>query len=338
MLGLVIDIAMIGIIVAVAWVGSQLGMMQSMTRAIAVTGAVITAALLRDPAGAAITWATPLAGDSAGVVGMMIVGVGVGLALTSILRWYGSFVSDDSVRTIDPYAGAVWGVILGSVLAAGVISLLVLIPSRGPLTSAAITSRAGHLMIGIGSPVVRWVNTAFPTYTQTLPKGPTGAQTSHHVNLSISSTADAAITPDTAGELVGQLNAWRIHNSRLPFTWNPEIARAAGAHSRMMMEERFLDTREHKGGVSVASGTTFARRMELAIGGTSVRYTKQHVFVVWAHSPSHAFRAITHDRRLRSALADSSMMEIGVGAAQAGWFNGTMFTIGMVGRTRTAPA
>lgn len=338
MLSMVIDFAMVAIILEFSWVGSQLGMMQSMSRTLTVFGAIITAALLRSPAGALVAWATPLSGDMAGLIGMVLVGTGVGFGLVSIARWYSSFVRDETVRLVDPYIGALWGAGLGAVLAGISVGLLVLVPAEGALTSGAITSRSGRVMVGFGSPIVRWMNTSFPSYTQTLPKGAAGAQTKHQSKLSMSTTSEPSTVPDAAGQLVAELNAWRIRTGGLPYTWNPEIAHAAGLHSEMMMEERFLDVREHRGGASVASGASFARRMELAIGGNASRYTTRHVMVVWAHSPSHAFRAITSQPRLRAALADQSIMEIGIGAARAGWFNGTMFTVGLVGRTRASGA
>jgi len=85
-------------------------------------------------------------------------------------------------------------------------------------------------------------------------------------------------------------------------------------------------------GTITTGGIEFTERMRLALGGNSNLYCAYGVEVVWAHDVPSAYAALFDDPKIQRELLSDRFLEIGIGATNGGWFNGTMFTIALVGQ------
>lgn len=222
--------------------------------------------------------------------------------------------------------GLGWGIVM--------VVLVMLVPLTGSIPEATIRSNTGSLVLRYAPSLVRSINTTFPHYTQTLPKGSSGAQTHDDSSLTLAQGFDSQLDPDVAGELFANINQWRLAEDRIPVAWSPEIADVAARHSRSMLDDAYLDTDQMRAGSKIG---TFEDQMLAALGDEGDSFTVRHEIVVWAHGTGNAMAALTTNRKLRSMIDDRDLVAIGVGAARGGWFNGTMFTIGIVGKERPAP-
>ena len=331
MLALLIDMLLACVVIGCAWIGSSLGLAHSSIRTISFIGSFTIAMLVVVPAGRLVAWISPFGSDTARLVGMLLVAAGSYAAIAVLVRWCFTYVDPDRVAGADGTIGGAMGAVLGAAWGIIMVMLVMLVPLTGRIPEAAIRSTSGTLLMQHASGLLRTINETFPHYTQTLPKGPVGAQLRHQKKLTLAEGFMSHPDPDAAGRLYANINEWRTSGKRLPATWGPEIADAATLHSRSMLDDAFLDTDQIRAGSKIG---TFEERMIAALGADGVRYTERHEIVVWAHSTAHAMQALTTSRRMRSILGDRNIVEIGVGAAEAGWFNGTMFTIGIVGRER----
>lgn len=60
--------------------------------------------------------------------------------------------------------------------------------------------------------------------------------------------------------------------------------------------------------------------------------------MAWAHDAATAFRGILENRRAQSLVRDGQWSEVGIGVVEAGWFNGRIYVILLVGPEPDAAA
>jgi hypothetical protein len=93
-----------------------------------------------------------------------------------------------------------------------------------------------------------------------------------------------------------------------------------------MVREQFVNTVTPSGGQLTA-------RVNSSLGDQSAIYDPKNTrgLVVWSQSAENAYSALIGDKKARKVLDDPFLTEIGIGAIDAGWFNGTFFALGLVG-------
>jgi uncharacterized protein YkwD len=173
---------------------------------------------------------------------------------------------------------------------------------------------------------VRLFDDAFPEMTQTLPKGKLGAVTSTESDLPIQLDGSAKLDKDAAGDLLSYINGFREDKDLQPLTWNPQIAEAAERHSVRMLEDHFV------GYQALAGGLAFEDRMKVALGNSVADYDEFHEQVAWAFAAPNAYAGLLDSKSATKKVLDPDVTEIGIGVADGDWFNGQMFTIGLVAR------
>ncbi|MBC7643830.1 MAG: CvpA family protein [Thermoleophilia bacterium] len=322
--GLLIDIAVLLVIAGFGFAGSELGLVRSLIRLVAIVSAAAIAVLLVRPASWVVGFVLPGSDDFARLVSMLGVGAAMFLAIAAMVSWYAEWVPHEKVARLDRAFGAVPGVLIGVLWCSLMVALLVLTPSTTALSRWPVDSVPGKFLVAHAEGQMMWLTETFPHYTQILPKGKHGAVVKRSSHLDFGGTPKLTNSPDDAGNLLANLNDARQRNSSPEFTWNPELADAATHNSQQMFTNRYL-------GTVTTGGIEFTERMRLVLGGNSNLYCSYGAQVVWAHDVPSAFAALFAEPGIQRKLLSDRFLEIGIGATNGGWFNGTMFTIAMVG-------
>lgn len=327
--GLLIDAIVVGAIVAFEWAGPQLGAEHAVRRAIACAVAFIAAALLRDPVGDIVTELLGSSVDFGRLVVMIAVGFGVYVAASKVLQWRDAqrveriFAGYDSKESGSPLLAALDGALLGFGWAVLFIAMLVLLPADNFVSRAAVDSTTGGILIRQES-ALRWLSEGFPHYTQTLPKGKLGAVVGEEESLPMHGDDEPEAAPRDADVLLRYINSGRRARSIQPLTFNPDMAQVARRHASALVIERTLSYRTPTGG-------SVDDRVRASLGAASGAFDEEiGNEVAWAHSPANAGKAMLGDDRAGRLLLDERWTEIGIGVADAGWFNGHVYVLFLV--------
>jgi uncharacterized protein YkwD len=335
--GLLIDAIVVFAVVAFEWAGPQLGATDAIRRAVACAAAFLGAALLRDPLGSVVRHMLGTSIDLSRLVAMLLAGLGIYLAASSILQWRNAQRAErilggyDSEEFGSPVLAAVDGGLLGLCWAVLFIGLLVLMPSDNVVSRAAVRSFTGGLLIRQES-ALRWFADGFPHYTQTLPKGELGAVVGEHDSIPMRGHKEPTSRNKDADVLLRALNGARRARNVQSLTFNADVSGVARRQAESLVTE-------HKLSFDAPGGGPLDPRVQAALGETAGDFApKIGVQVAWAHSPANAGKGLIEDASAESLITDSKWSEIGIGVADAGWFNGRIYVVLLVGPLQTDTA
>lgn len=333
--GLLIDLMVVGAIAAFAWAATILGGMSTAMRLAECIAAFAVAALLRDPVGDIVDSFIGASDDFNRLVGMLVVGLATYIAANRLLSWWRArrtaareaeveVVEDISEDPLDSdLVARIAGGALGLGWAVLFVALLVLQPSSNLISRAAIASRVGGTLIDHDA-MLRWLNEGFPHYTQALPKGRLGAVVGETDSLPMREPVEATERARDHDRLLRSINGMRRDARIRVLAFNPDIAAVARRHAIALAEDRTLSYRTPGGG-------SLDGRVQAALGEASGEFTEDvGVEVVWAHDPGTAFRGIVDSSRAQAELRDPKWSEVGIGVADAGWFNGRVYVLLLV--------
>lgn len=333
--GLLIDAMVIGAVVAFAWAATMLGGISTLMRLGEAIAAFTVAALLRDPAGSVIREFIGTSVDFSRLIGMGLVALATFIGANRLLAYWRS--NRDAARNADVetheeveedpldsdgvarFAGGALG--LGWALL--FVALLVLQPASTIISRSAIASRTGGLLID-QEQALRWLNEGFPHYTQALPKGKLGAVVGETSSLPMREPVEATERGRDHDDLLRSINGLRRDQRSRVLAFNPDIAAVARRHALALAEEQTLSYTSPGGG-------NLDDRVRAALGEAAGDFTEDvGQEVVWAHDPATAYRGLLASTRAQSEIRDPKWSEIGIGVADAGWFNGRIYVLLLV--------
>ncbi|MCW2926455.1 MAG: hypothetical protein JWM86_423, partial [Thermoleophilia bacterium] len=203
------------------------------------------------------------------------------------------------------------------------ISFLVLLPADNFVSRAAVRSVTGGLLVRQEG-ALRWLSEGFPHYTQQLPKGKLGVVVGERGDLPMRGSDEPEAKPRDTEQLVRIINRVRAGRDAASLTYNPDIAGVAERQAMALAAERVLSYRS-------PTGAKLDDRVRAALGENAASFEQEiGIEVVWAHSPANAGRGLDEDARASRLLRDEKWSEVGVGIADAGWFNGRIYVIMLV--------
>lgn len=329
---LIFDILVLAVVGGFAWVGSRLGLIRSAVRLAGAAGAVGLALLLREFMATIVGALSPFSHDLSALIGMLLVGAGAYMSLAALVTYYAGWVPHEHVLATERAFGAIPGALLGIGWVLGMAILLVLSPSDSFVSRASINSMTGSYLIENGSSTLHWITRNFPHYTQTLPKGKLGSVVeAKDGTLTVNPVTKTSQETQDAGQLLANINELRANRKRSQLQWNIDLAIAANANSSKMFTERFF-------AYASPAGKKLSERQEAALGASIDLYDAFGRQIVWSHSVENAYAALVDDEAALKKLLDKRWIEIGIGAASGGWFNGRMYTILFVGNTAAVKA
>lgn len=331
--GLLVDVLVVAAVAAFGWAGLQLGALASLQRAVASIVAFVLAALLREPAGATVEGLIGTSEDFSRLVGMLAIGVGGYLAATRVFdgwraRRQGD--ADDERRMpgrddgIDsPAIAMVAGGVLGLAWSVLFVALLVLLPADSAIARAAASSYTGGALIA-EEDGLRWFSEGFPHYTQTLPKGEDGVVVGEQRSLPMHGDVEPEPAGQDADTMLRVINRVRRARAVPVLAFNPDLAAVAQRHASALASDKSLAYTSPGGGDLEA-------RARAALGEAAGAFTEDvGVEVAWAHSPANAATGMLDDARGGDLLRDGTWSEVGIGVADAGWFNGRVYVVLLV--------
>lgn len=333
--GLLIDAMVIGAVVAFAWAATMLGGISTLMRLGEAIAAFALAALLREPAGDIVGSMLGASEDFNRLVGMGLVGLATYIGANRIFTWWRSNrdeARNAEIETIediqeDPLdsdgVARFAGGLLGLGWATLFVALLVLQPASTVISRAAIDSRIGGQIIAQEG-ALRWLNDGFPHYTQALPKGKLGAVVGETSSLPMREPVEASERARDHDQLLRSINGLRRDQRSRVLAYNPDIAAVARRHSLALAEEQTLS-------YTASGGGKLDDRVRAALGEASGDFTDEvGIEVVWAHDPATAYRGLLASTRAQTEIRDPKWSEVGIGVADAGWFNGRIYTLLLV--------
>ncbi|MBC7460364.1 MAG: hypothetical protein H7287_03280, partial [Thermoleophilia bacterium] len=96
---------------------------------------------------------------------------------------------------------------------------------------------------------------------------------------------------------------------------------------------------DHQLSSRVSGGATLDAQVQAALGGDATLYEERaSVLVVWAHTPGNALAGLMAKTATTDQLVDPRAAGVGIGAADAGWFNGRIYVIVLVKPVQQADA
>jgi len=342
--GLIVDVMVVAAVLAFVWAGRELGGRVSLARVLASYAAFVTAVLVRDPAGTIIEAALGTSIDFSRLVGTLIAGVAAYLAVNSIVVWWfnkrraaaeGSEDDDALAREPDwiddSRFAAFGGGLLGLGWVATFVAVLVLLPADRPFASAAINSNTGGLLIR-QEEALRWFAEGFPHYTQTLPKGKEGAVVGERDSIPMRGDDEPVDRPEDSDVLLNAVNDLRRSARVRTLAFNPDVAAVARRHALALAAD-------HRLSYETPGGGKIDDRVASARGEASGAFDDDAgIEVVWAHSPANAGVGLIQSRRASKLLSDPKWTEVGIGVADAGWFDGRVYVLLLVGPIDTEGA
>jgi uncharacterized protein YkwD len=328
--GLFVDAIVLFAIFAFEWAGPQLGATDAIRRAVACAAAFLGAALLRDPLGSIVRHVLGSSVDFSRLVAMLVAGVGVYLAASRLLQWRNAqrvdriFDGYDAEEFGSPVLAAVDGGLLGLCWAVLFIGMLVLMPSDNIVSRAAVRSFTGGLLIRQEG-ALRWFADGFPHYTQTLPKGELGAVVGERDSIPMRGHEEPTSRNQDADVLLRAINGARLAHDVQSLTFNADVSGVARRQAESLVTE-------HQLSFEAPGGGKLDPRVQAALGETAGDFSPDvGIQVAWAHSPANAGKGLIEDDDASSLLTDSKWSEIGIGVADAGWFNGRIYVVLLVG-------
>ncbi len=330
--GLLIDAMVIGAVVAFAWAATMLGGMSTLMRLGEALAAFAVAALLREPAGDIVGSMLGASEDFNRLVGMGIVALATYIGANRLFTWWrgnreaarnAEIESHEDIQE-DPLDSDAVARFAGGVLGLGwallFVALLVLQPASTFVSRAAIASRVGGQLID-QEHALRWLNAGFPHYTQALPKGKLGAVVGEKSSLPMREPVEAKERGRDHDQLLRSINSLRRDQRARVLAFNPDIAAVARRHSVGLAEEQRLS-------YSASGGGKLDDRVRAALGEAVDEFSEDvGVEVVWAHDPGTAYRGLLASTRAQTELRNPKWSEVGIGVADAGWFNGRIYML-----------
>jgi uncharacterized protein YkwD len=330
--GLLIDAMVIGAVVAFAWAATMLGGISTLMRLGEAIAAFSVAALLREPAGDIVESMLGTSEDFSRLVGMGIVALATYIGANRLFAWWRGNreaarnaeiethedIEEDPLDSdgVARFAGGLLG--LGWALL--FVSLLVLQPANTVISRAAISSRIGGQLIN-QERVLRWLNDGFPHYTQALPKGKLGAVVGETKSLPMREPVEPTERARDHDQLLRSINGLRRDQRSRVLAFNPDIAAVARRHAVALAEEKTL-------AYTGSGGGALDDRVRAALGEAVDEFDEDvGVEVVWAHDPGTAYRGLLDSTRAQTELRDPKWSEVGIGVADAGWFNGRIYVL-----------
>ena len=339
--GIVVDLLVIGAVLAFAWGGTILGGLSTLGRLSEAVVAVTVAALLRDPVGSLVQSLLGASDDFSRLVGMLLVGLATWICVQMLFRYWVARRAAGRIDPEDDYAldggdpldsprvARLAGGVLGLGWALLFLSVIVLQPRDTVVSRSAIQSRIGGMVIHQQS-VLEWLRDGFPHYTQTLPKGKLGAVVGERDDLPMRDPVEAEARGNDADTLLRSINDLRRNADSRVLAFNPDIAAIARRQAVSMAEQTRLTYRS-------AGGGSLDSRVLSALGESAGEFGEDvGIEVVWAHDPATAMRGLLDSTRAQSLLKEPRWSEVGIGVADAGWFNGRIYVILLVGASTSA--
>ena len=330
--GLLIDAMVIGAVVAFAWAATMLGGISTLMRLGEAIVAFAVAALLRDPVGDIVQSLIGTSDDFSRLVGMGLVGLATYIGANRLFTWWRT--NRDEARNAevethedveeDPLdsdgVARFAGGLLGLGWATLFVALLVLQPANTIVSRAAIDSRIGGQLIN-HEDALRWLNDGFPHYTQALPKGKLGAVVGETSSLPMREPVQATERARDHDQLLRSINGLRRDQRSRVLAFNPDIAAVARRHAIALAEEQELS-------YTASGGGKLDDRVRAALGEAAGDFTDDvGIEVAWAHDPATAYRGLLASTRAQTELRDPKWSEVGIGVADAGWFNGRIYVL-----------
>ncbi|MCW2922317.1 MAG: hypothetical protein JWL76_2191 [Thermoleophilia bacterium] len=334
--GLLIDAMVIGAVVAFAWAATMLGGLSTLFRLGEAIAAFSVAALLRDPAGSVIHEFIGTSEDFSRLIGMGLVGLATYIGANRLFTWWrgnreaarnSDVETHEDIVDEDPLDSVALARFAGGALGLGwallFVSLLVLQPASTVVSRAAIASRVGGQLID-QEQALRWLNEGFPHYTQALPKGTLGAVVGETRSLPMREPVEATERARDHDQLLRRINGLRRDQRSRVLAFNPDIAAVARRHAIGLAEEQTLS-------YSDTGGAKLDDRVKAALGEAVGEFTDDvGIEVAWAHDPATAYRGLLDSRRAQTEIRDPKWSEVGIGVADAGWFNGRIYVLLLV--------
>lgn len=327
--GLLIDAIVVAAIFAFEWAGPQLGAEAAVRRAIGCIVGFIAAVLMRDPVGDLVESIFGFSTDFSRLFAMLAVGFGVYMAAANVLAWRDAQrverigMGYDAEEHGSPLLAALDGAFLGFAWAVLFIGLLVLMPVDNFVSRAAVNSNVGNILIKQES-ALRWLSDGFPHYTQTLPKGPKGAKVGEDDSLPMHGDDPPKSAPGEDDLVFRIINKERRARGVRALVFNPDIAAVARRHAAALVEDRSMS-------YSSPGGGPLDDRVQSALGAAAGGFEpKIGIEVAWSSRAANATRAMLDDDRAGPMLRDDRWSEIGIGVADAGWFNGRIYVLLLV--------
>jgi uncharacterized protein YkwD len=334
--GLAVDLLVLAAVLAFAWGAALLGGLAALGRLVESAAAFLVAVLLRDPVGDLVHAIAGGSEDLTNLVGMLLVALGTWVAVNRLYRWWRSRRSaartgddglplDDLPDRLDSRLVArVAGGLLGLGWALLFVALLVLQPSDNVVSRSAVASRTGGVQIRRAH-FLQWLRDGFPHYTQSLPKGTLGAVVGERSDLPMRDPVRTGEARGDADDLLRAINDLRTSARVRELSFNPDVASVARRQAVGLAHDQRL-------GYGPAGGGSLAPRVVAALGESSGAFDDEvGVETAWAHDPATAMRGLLDSSRARSLLRDARWSEIGIGTVDAGWFNGRIYVLLLVG-------
>ncbi|MCW2925833.1 MAG: hypothetical protein JWM98_3237, partial [Thermoleophilia bacterium] len=270
--------------------------------------------------------------DFSRLLAMVLVGIATFIATASIATYW---LRRRAIPEEDREAGAVDGLEdrrIAAVAGAGLglawvlmfISVLILLPVDSPISRSAANSHTGGVLIG-QQRVLQWLTEGFPHYTQTLPKGESGVVVGERQSLPMHGDDEPRARDGDADLLLAAVNDLRRAHRVTTLAFNPDVAGVARRHALSLAAEHTLSYR-------TPGGAKLDDRVQAALGESSASFSDEvGIEVVWAHNPANAGNGLTGDSGAARLLVDDRWSEVGIGTADAGWFNGRIYVVVLVG-------
>jgi uncharacterized protein YkwD len=341
--GVIVDLLAAAAVIAFAWGATQLGGISTLGRLVEAIVAFTIAVVLRDPAGNVVGALLGRSVDFNRLVGMVLVGLATWIAAHSVFRWWrarreaarmGDLEYEYDIEAEpepDPLDAPIVARVAGGLIGLGwvvlFLAMLVLQPADTPISRSAVDSRIGGALIS-GEQTLRWLRDGFPHYTQTLPKGKLGAIVGERSALPMREPVEVEEIGGDADTLLRSINQLR-RNSRVgALVFNPDVAAVARRHAASLADRQTLSYRGPGGGA-------LDRRVLSALGASAGAFSEEvGIEVLWAHDPDTAMRGLLASARSTSLLRDPRWTEVGIGVVEAGWFNGRIYVLLLVGSER----
>jgi hypothetical protein len=131
--------------------------------------------------------------------------------------------------------------------------------------------------------------------------------------------------PSDDDKLLRAINDLRRNARVQVLTYNPDVAAVARRHADTLVDDTTLSYRAPGGG-------TLDSKVLLSLGESGGGFAEDiGIELVWAQNPATAMRGLLDSSRARSLLRDARWTEIGIGVTSAGWFNGRIYVLILIG-------
>lgn len=337
--GLLIDALLLCAVAAFAWGGVQLGGREQFVRTVASAIALVVASLARHSSGEVAQAVTGFSEDVSRLIAVLAVAVAVYVLVARYLKERFAHVGDagpDGYYGDEPVAeeapthldddrvAALLGAVLGLGWAVLLVAMIMLVPSDTPWTRAAINSQTGGLLIHQKS-ALEWLVDGFPHFTQTLPKGKAGAIVGERDQLPMRLDDAPKNRPRDADTMLRVINRVRADSKIGTLDFNTKVSEVAARQAFALAEAQRLSR-------TAVDGSDVEAQVQATLAASAVPFTDDvGIEVAWAHSPANAATAMLEDDEAGTDITRGEWTQAGIGIADAGWFDGRIYVVILVG-------